>query len=72
MKIWVLSVVLLLVAVETSQGVYHWVEHLILPLPILLLAGVGLAIASNINYLQPSHQKTQASSELLSSNPKPE
>jgi hypothetical protein len=59
MKIWLLSFFLLLLGVETYQGVTGWIEHLTLPLPVLLLTGVGLAIASNTGYLLPSRSKAE-------------
>jgi hypothetical protein len=57
MKIWLISVVVLLLAVEASQGAYQWIANWVLPLPVLLLAGAVLAIASNARQLLPTSAK---------------
>jgi hypothetical protein len=44
-RVWLLTVVLLFGLVE----LYQWVRGFILPLPIYVLAGAFLAIASNYN-----------------------
>ncbi|ELR99590.1 hypothetical protein [Gloeocapsa sp. PCC 73106] len=43
MKIWLITCVLLFVVIE----LFAWVKQFILPLPLYLLAGAFLAIASN-------------------------
>lgn len=57
MKIWLVSLVVLLLAVEAWQGAYQWIAHLVLPVPVLLLAGAVLAIASNARQLLPTRPK---------------
>ncbi len=47
MKIWLACFGVLFAIAE----LYQWMKHLTLPLPINILAGVGLAIASNHNKL---------------------
>ncbi|NEO74118.1 hypothetical protein [Moorena sp. SIO3H5] len=42
-KIWIASVLVFFVIVE----IYQWVRHVTLPLPVFILAGALLAIASN-------------------------
>lgn len=43
MKVWIISVLVLFGMVET----YQWMKHFTLPLPVFLLGGALLAIASN-------------------------
>jgi hypothetical protein len=43
MKVWITSVVVLFWMVET----YQWMRHFTLPLPVFILGGALLAIASN-------------------------
>jgi hypothetical protein len=57
MKIWLISFVVLLLAVEASQGAYQWIAKLALPLPVLLLASAVLAIGSNARQLLPTSAK---------------
>lgn len=50
MKVWLVTVIVLFGIVELFQWASHayWIEQIaLLPTPILLAAGVGLAIASN-------------------------
>ncbi|NEP68680.1 MULTISPECIES: hypothetical protein [Moorena] len=42
-RIWIASVLVFFVMVE----IYQWVRHVTLPLPVFILAGALLAIASN-------------------------
>ncbi len=63
MKIWLISVVVLLLGVEASQGAYQWFAHLVLPLPVLLLGGAILAIASNTQQLLPINAKPSLKSD---------
>ena len=48
MRIWLTSFVLLFGAAELWQ----WAQHLSLPLPIFILSGVFLAVASNYDKLK--------------------
>ncbi|MCS6815463.1 MAG: hypothetical protein NZ772_18075 [Cyanobacteria bacterium] len=51
MRFWVISFILLLGSAE----IYQWVSHMSLPLPIFILGGVFLAIASNADKHLPFH-----------------
>ncbi len=48
MRVWLTSFILLFGAVE----VYQWASHLSLPMPIFVLGGAFLAIASNYDKLK--------------------
>lgn len=48
MRVWLISFVLLFGAAE----LYQWARELILPMPIFILGGAFLAIASNYDKLQ--------------------
>ncbi|MBF2027272.1 MAG: hypothetical protein IGS48_10955 [Oscillatoriales cyanobacterium C42_A2020_001] len=48
MRVWLTSFILLFGAVE----IYQWASHLSLPMPIFVLGGAFLAIASNYDKLK--------------------
>jgi hypothetical protein len=55
MRVWVAGVVLFFVMAE----LYPWVQGLSLPLPLMVVAGLGLAIASNWPALKGSGRSPQ-------------
>lgn len=62
MRIWLVCFGVLFALVE----LYQWVEHLTLPLPVYILGGTFLAIASNYNKLSGWHEQ-----ELVAQSPRP-
>ncbi len=62
MKLWLISFILLLALVESSE----WLKHMVLPLPMILLGGAMLAIVSNGTALfaQPHLSLTRMTSAL--------
>ena len=63
MKSWLVSVGILFVVVE----IFSWVKNFILPLPIYILAGAFLAIASNYDkeIMDMFRQETVKSTDVI-------
>lgn len=63
MRVWVVTFAILFMGVEA----WMWIEHFILPLPVHILGGAFLAIASNYDKgtMSSLTQKLQGSKEPL-------
>ena len=63
MKAWLVSVGILFVLVE----IFSWVKNFILPLPVYILAGAFIAIASNYDkgIIAMFRQKTAESTDII-------
>ncbi|MDJ0678655.1 MAG: hypothetical protein QNJ18_02180 [Xenococcaceae cyanobacterium MO_167.B52] len=63
MKAWLVSVGILFVLVE----IFSWVKNFILPLPVYILAGAFIAIASNYDkgIIAIFRQKTAESNDII-------